>query len=297
MKRILCLTATILAFSGIIKAQGDIPLDEQAMYFDIDEMPNAVVWLPAPPDTTSTQFVYDITQYMWGKTQRLDSARAQQAIDNAVEEIDEMAEQFSIPFGMEISKENTPAIFKVLYRGVLTARLCATKPKIEYNRKRPFCRFNEPTLLPEGEERLRNNGSYPSGHTVRGWTMALLLCEINPEAQDNLLKLGYEWGQSRVIVGYHWQSDVDASRLVAAAGYARLHTNAEFLADIAAARQEFAQLKSGQAAVPSVTTPSGSRSAAIYNIQGQQLNGRPDNGIYIQEGKKIVGNAKNTEGH
>ena len=295
MKKLFCLTAIIIAFSGITKAQGDIPLDEEAMYFDIDDMPNAVVWLPAPPDTTSTQFVYDITQYMWGKTQRQDSARARQAIDNAVEEIDEMAEQFSVPFGMEISKEKTPAIFKVLYRGVLTTRLGATKPKTKYMRKRPYSRFNEPTLLPEGEERLRNNGSYPSGHTVRGWAMALLLCEINPDAQDDLLKLGYEWGQSRVIAGYHWQSDVDASRLVAAAGYARLHTNAEFLADIAAARQEYAQLKFGEAAVPSVTAPSGSQSAAIYNIQGQQLNGRPDSGIYIEDGKKIVGNAKTAE--
>ena len=33
-------------------------------YFTADDLPNGVVWLPAPPDTTSTEFVYDITQYM-----------------------------------------------------------------------------------------------------------------------------------------------------------------------------------------------------------------------------------------
>ncbi len=44
------------------------------------------------PDTTSTKFVYDITQYMWGKEQRLNKERAQQAIDNAVEDIYEMLE-------------------------------------------------------------------------------------------------------------------------------------------------------------------------------------------------------------
>ena len=285
------MTAAVLTISGTVSAQTDIPLDEQAMYFDKDEMPNAVVWLPAPPDTTSTQFVYDITQYMWGKAQRLDSIRAQQAIDNAVEEIDEMAEQFSVPFGMEISKEKTPAIFKVLYRGALTIRLSASKPKTEYQRKRPYSRFNEPTLLPEGEERLRNNGSYPSGHTVRGWAMALLLCEINPDAQDALLKLGYEWGQSRVIAGYHWQSDVDASRLVAAAGYARLHTHPEFLADIAAARNEYAQLTGANDSTPSVAMPKDntSSSASIYTLQGTQLNNKPANGPFIQNGKKYAG--------
>jgi len=55
------------------------------------------------------------------------------------------------------------------------------------------------------------------------------------------LALGYQWGQSRVIAGYHWQSDIDAGRLLASAGYARLHTNEQFLADMAAARAEFAQ--------------------------------------------------------
>lgn len=166
--------AAILATMSV-QAQTDIDLDDEAMYFDIDDLPNAVVWLPAPPDTASTQFVYDITQYMWGKEQRLNKERAQQAIDNAVEDISEMLEQFSVPFGMELSKENTPCIYHVLYRGVLFVRLAATKPKIEYMRKRPYSRFNEPSLLPEGEERLRMNGSYPSGHTIRGWTMALLL--------------------------------------------------------------------------------------------------------------------------
>ena len=73
--------------------------------------------------------------------------------------------------------------------------------------------------------------------------MALILTEINPAAQDELLKLGYEWGQSRVIAGYHWQSDVNASRMLAAACYARLHACPEFLADMAAAREEFQRRK------------------------------------------------------
>ena len=288
MKRILFIVAGFLAFSGTIKAQSNTSSDEYSLYFEADDLPNAVVWLPAPPDTTSTQFVYDITQYMWGKRQRLDEDRAQQAIDNAVENVDEMAEQFSVPFGMEITKEKTPAIFKVLYRGVLTIRLSANKPKDTYMRKRPYTRFNEHTLVPEEEERLRLNGSYPSGHTVRGWSMALLLCEINPEAQDALLTLGYEWGQSRVIAGYHWQSDVNASRLLAAAGYARLHTNAEFLADIAAAREEFARLKADAVEAPQAASHNPAPSAAIYNLKGEQLNGKPVTGPYIENGKKRI---------
>lgn len=242
MKKCLMMAVAAMMATMSVWAQARVDLNDESLYFDIEEMPNPVEWLPAPPDTNSTQFAYDITQYMWGKQQRLDPARAQQAIENAVERVPDMLLQFSKPFGMKISKETTPAIYHVLYRGVLTVRLSATKPKAEYMRKRPYTQFNERTLLPEGEEELRLNGSYPSGHAVRGWAMALLLCEINPEAQDDILAYGYEWGQSRVIAGYHWQSDVDASRLVAAAGYARLHTNAQFLADMAAARAEYAAL-------------------------------------------------------
>ena len=280
------MTVAAIMATMSLQAQTDIDLDSEAMYFDIDDLPNAVVWLPAPPDTTSTQFIYDITQYMWGKQQRLDEERAQQAIDNAVEEVSDMLEQFSVPFGMELSKENTPAIYHVLYRGMLTVRLCATKPKTTYMRKRPYSRFNEPTLLPEGEERLRMNGSYPSGHTVRGWAMALLLSEINPAAQDDILKLGYEWGQSRVIAGYHWQSDVDASRLVAAAGYARLHTNDEFLADIAAARAEYAE-KSGQTTDAPAMKAIQHSSARIYRIDGTPASNNTHD-IIIEDGQKRI---------
>ncbi len=116
--------------------------------------------------------------------------------------------------------------------------------------------------------------------------MALLLSEINPDAQDDILKLGYEWGQSRVIAGYHWQSDVDASRLVAAAGYARLHTNDEFLADIAAARAEYAEKSEQTTDAPAMNAIQQS-SARIYRIDGTPaINTTHD--IIIEDGQKRI---------
>lgn len=232
------LMLTVLMLSGMISyAQ-----DASPMYLTAEEVPDAVYWLPAPPAPGSSQFMYDISQYYWGKNQRNDTLRAQKAIREAAYEIKDMVPQFCDAFGMEISEEKTPAIYKVLYRGVETIRLSATNPKATYMRTRPYAYFNEPTLVPEEEEELRTNGSYPSGHAIRGWGMALILCEINPEAQNELFKLGYEWGQSRVIAGYHWQSDVDASRLLAAATYARLHTCKEYLNDLEKAKKEYKKL-------------------------------------------------------
>ena len=53
---------------------------------------------------------------------------------------------------------------------------------------------------------------------------------------------GYMYGESRVIAGAHWQSDVDASRLCAAIGMARLHTSSAFLEQLSKAQTEFKRL-------------------------------------------------------
>jgi acid phosphatase (class A) len=212
-------------------------------YVEADALPDALNYYPAPPDTMSPQFMYDISQYMWGKKMRQDSARAAQAVAQAAETIEEMAAMFSEPFGMEISAKKTPAIMNLLERGVLTLRKVGSKAKRHYNRRRPYDRFNEPTLIPADEERLKTNGSFPSGHTLRAWSMALLLIEVNPSAQDALLKYAYEWGQSRVIAGFHWQSDVDASKVIVSGAYPSLHTNEAFMVDMRKAQAEYKKLK------------------------------------------------------
>ena len=211
-------------------------------YVKADALPNALNFYPAPPETTSVQFMYDISQYMWGKAMRADSARAALAIAQSTHNIEDMVRMFSEPFGLEISAKKTPAIMNVIERGITTLRQVGRVPKKHYMRRRPFDRFNEPTLVPKDEELLRKNGSYPSGHTILAWSMAMLLVEINPSAQDALLKYAYEWGQSRVIAGFHWQSDVDASKVLVSAAFASLHNDETFLADMKKVRAEFKKL-------------------------------------------------------
>ena len=235
MKRILITVFAVVLTTANICAQF------KSTYFTAEEMPNGVVFLPSPPDTTSILFISDYSQYLWGKTIR-NTERGQEAVDHVVTSVSDMAAFFSKPFGMTISKETTPAIYKMLLKAIPTIYLSATHPKETYMRKRPYVRLNESTPIPQHEESARNTGSYPSGHAIRGWGMALLLAEINPAAQDVLLKLGYEWGESRVIVGYHWQSDVNASIALASACFARLHTSKEFLDDMENAREEYERL-------------------------------------------------------
>ena len=160
--------------------------------------------------------------------------------------LDCIIREFSLPFGLQISKEDPPEIYKLLREATATCDSICTAPKKYYMRRRPFMRMHEQTLYPADEPALRKNGSFPSSHTILGWSSALLLMEINPDRADTLLARGYMYGESRVIVGAHWQSDVDTGRLAASVAYARLHTSDRFLEQMRLARLEF-RVKKGLA--------------------------------------------------
>ena len=277
--------AMLLSSIASVKAQ-----DEVDAYFTTKDMPDMVKFLPAPPDTTSTRFVNDIMQYMWGKEQRVvNPERAEIAKRDAVYGLQTIIEEFSEPFGMNISEEETPEIYKLLREATATCDSICTLPKQHYMRKRPFARFNESTLVPEQEESHLTNGSYPSGHTILGWSSALLLMEINPGAADTLMARGYMYGESRVIAGYHWQSDVDAARLAASVAYAKLHTSERFLEQMAKARKEFQEEKNSETnGVKTVAEePRNAVNGRAYTIMGTPATSQ-DRGIIIQDNQKFL---------
>ncbi len=160
------------------------------------------------------------------------------------------ANNFSCAMGVRIDENATPHLYRLMQKVLTDAGLSTYGVKNSFNRVRPFAVHNEGTCWPDQEPLLRNDGSYPSGHTAAGWAWALILAEINPERGNILLKRGMEFGQSRVICNAHWQSDVDAGRTMGAATVATLHSNAEFLADVAAAREELAATKASGSSSP-----------------------------------------------
>lgn len=207
------------------------------------DVPNSLMLLPAPPDAGSVQFLYDQARYNWGKQMR-NTPRGAQAFQDARVGGDGVPKAFSEAFGVEISKENTPAIYELVIGMREDAGDLGTREaKNYYNRTRPFSFYDEMTCNPEQQQELSTNGSYPSGHTSIGWATALVLAEINPDRQNEILKRGYDMGDSRVICGYHFQSDVDAGRITGAVTVARLHADPGFNKKLAAAKAEMKKLK------------------------------------------------------
>ena len=211
-------------------------------YIPTDKMTDVVQCIPAPPQDPSTAFDYDILRYMWGKQQRKDPERLAMAVRDAIWSLDTTLVILGEPFGLKVSKESTPAIYEVLTRGVTTIENIRYKPKAHYFRIRPFAYFKEPSIFPQDDEWLATEGSYPSGHTIRAWACALLMAQINPATAEAVFARAWESGQSRVISGCHWQSDVDASRPVASIGYAQLQTSDVFQRQMALAREELRRL-------------------------------------------------------
>lgn len=66
----------------------------------------------------------------------------------------------------------------------------------------------------------------------------MILTEIVPDRTNPILTRGYAFGESRVICGAHWQSDVAAGRIVASGVVARLHADPEFCTQVEAAEAE-----------------------------------------------------------
>ena len=131
-------------------------------YIPENEMPDVVEIVPAPPKDPSPDFDHDILRYMWGKQQRKDSLRLEMAVRDAVWNLDTTLVILSEPFGLKISKEETPAIYEVLTRGITTIENIRFRPKAYYFRIRPFAYFQEPSIFPQDDEWLATVGSYPS---------------------------------------------------------------------------------------------------------------------------------------
>jgi acid phosphatase (class A) len=150
--------------------------------------------------------------------------------------------RFSCAVGVDIGHKQTPATFKMLHKLELDVRTFGTPAKDFYKRQRPAIGNDKPVCVPR-EPWMTTNASYPSGHAMTLWAWALILTETRPDRASELLTLGREGGESRVICGVHYPSDIEAGRTLGASLVARLHADPTFMADLAVVKQELASAK------------------------------------------------------
>jgi len=149
---------------------------------------------------------------------------------------------FSCAAGVTLSAEQTPTLAHMLLRLTDDAAKIYQPAKAAYRRPRPPVGNDQPICVPR-EDWINTDGSYPSGHGLIGWAWASVIAELVPEKASPILARGKAFGDSRIVCGVHFQSDVEAGRYLGSAMVTRLHDDPGFMADLAKARAEVAASK------------------------------------------------------
>ena len=241
MKKSTGLLLILILFFGV--ASGSAQSKKRwPSFLNHEQRPNSVLYLPEPTDTLCPEFASDLVWHYWGRRQRANEQRAEQAHQEADMSIKAYCGWLSGLLDIQLSEEETPETAKLINYVISDASYGTSNAKRHYDRKRPFLQFNDGTLIPE-EEESHHTPSYPSSHAAAGWAVALIMTELCPDMQETLLKWGYEYGESRIIAGFHYRSDVEAGRLVASAVVARLHADTPFLEQMKKAKKEIEKLR------------------------------------------------------
>ncbi len=206
-------------------------------YLNTADLPLRLALLGAPPKPDSAALARDEEARRAALALR-GTAREKLAATDAELAFPGPANTFSCAMGVQISEKTTPHLYTLMQRTLTDAGGSTYAGKNAYNRPRPFVVHDESTCRKDMEPLLRTDGSWPSGHSAAGWAWGLILAQVNPARATELMTRGLAYGQSRVICNAHWQSDVDAGRIMGAATVASLQSNPAFMKDLAAAKEE-----------------------------------------------------------
>jgi len=211
-------------------------------YLEETALPDSLILIPSVPKADSATMARDEAASKESLALR-GTKRWTLAVKDAQLDFPEAADTFSCVMGIPINEQETPQIYRLLRRTQTDARLSTYHAKNTYHRVRPFVGNGQPICTPDKEEFLRNNGSYPSGHSALGWASALTLAEIDPDNTTQILARGRAFSESRVVCNVHWYSDIMWGRFMGAGTVARLHANPDYRKAVEAAKAELKSVR------------------------------------------------------
>jgi len=218
-----------------------------------DKLPDVKQWMPQQPDALSVpqqldDMIFESTRPL------LSTVRGRSAAEDDVYDADKVLQRFLPSLGAgapDVSKNaKLVDVIKKLEQDAsnlvdpVKQKVCAG------GRVRPFvvhpgtatC-LTPVDLAGHADDdlvkyKLAESGSYPSTHSMIGTFTGMVLAELYPARSAEVLARGMEFGESRVVCGFHYQSDVDAGRLAAAGLMARLQGEQSFRDAMDAVRKE-----------------------------------------------------------
>ena len=218
-------------------------------YLDRDDRVDDASILPAPPAPGSAADKADRDTF--AATRRLEGTpRWKLATADADRRPTSVLRDFSCAIGAAVDPSRAPALMTMLDRSYRDVEKSIKSVKALYHRARPLAGNAEPVCEPRSKH-LETSYSFPSGHATQGWTTALILADLVPDHAKAIMDRGRVYGESRVVCGAHWASDIAASRMAGATLFKALQTDPAFRADLDLARQELVAARKA----PSPTDP------------------------------------------
>jgi acid phosphatase (class A) len=234
------LAPVLLAVAGLLAAAAAYP-QPPAGYLSAAEGLHIEAWLPPAPPRDSLAQAADVQAY-FSSRDLVATPRGQEAhADDVVTPPEAVAPRFTYLMGVKLDRSNAPTLMHMMElerNDEQWLMLPVKKDTVSGGRHRPFVDYPDRAKCPLEFATLGDTGSYPSGHAGLGWLWGATLAELAPQFADALLARGIAFGESRVVCGFHYPSDIAAGRLAAAALLQRLHADPQFLKDLAQARKE-----------------------------------------------------------
>ena len=220
-----------------------------------------VALLPPPPTANSGQQRADLEKVLAAQRE----AQAAGTIARAVADSELTCARFKDVLGPSLKSKAAAAALRFLTEAAISSMQATSPPKLYWKRSRPYMSSAAVRRLadaaPDGEmatteyprdpkcavppskdagemaqelaarakaRREDDFNSYPSGHAAFGMSCAILLAAIVPEKRAELFARGKQYGESRLIVGAHYPTDVEVGARAALIGATLLMQNAEF---------------------------------------------------------------------
>lgn len=212
--------------------------DAGGYYLGASALPLSPLIVPAPGNDSSS------TREDLAELHRMEASRTPAEVKAAqADDGEEDMFVFRTVLGPSFERANLPLTAAFQAHVLTEAVAAAATLKDSFVRARPY--QVDATLHPVCA-RTAGHNSYPSGHSMVGYLMALTLTEMVPERQTELLARADDYARNRMVCGVHYRADTAASKVAAYAVFGEMMRTPRFVEDLKAARQELrAKLKLG----------------------------------------------------